>query len=125
MIFEFWEQRFLGCNDQQITVELAGESCALLCVRPKPVTQPEILSTDMHFTQGGVEILTREWSPETLTLSGVAKRAPGHSGTITIYVPEGFRPAGAMTTGTTGDSILETKVQFEDETADWTVRFER
>ena len=117
LVWDFWEARFLGRLDDEVRVEIPGESCALLCVRPAP-SHPEILSTDMHVTQGGVEVVERNWNASDRVLSGLCRRAEGMSGRVFIYVPEGLACPSAVRAAD-GGTILEVPLTFDEPEVRW------
>jgi hypothetical protein len=127
-VFEFWEQEYLGCHSKGLKIQVEGESCRLLCLRDQP-DHPELLSTDLHFTQGAVEIVERQWDPRSLTLSGTARRAPGHRGNLTIFVPAGYACARSERLGPESlqprdSSIVRLPLLFENAELHWAVFFE-
>ncbi|MBM3947246.1 MAG: hypothetical protein FJ315_07620, partial [SAR202 cluster bacterium] len=82
LVYDFFGGRLIG--------KVEGlEGADLLLKVPVPATdvrllkavareeRPFVLSTDMHLTQGGVELPEVAWDEETLTLSGVATRSAG------------------------------------------------
>ena len=88
-LFEFWEQRYLGIAEQVVRVELPPKCCRVFGIRPVH-THPWLLTTDLHVTQGGVELEEVAWDPESLALSGSVYRPEGAGGVL-IYVPAPFR----------------------------------
>ena len=52
---------------------------------------PQVISTDRHFTQGGVELESVQWDPGTNTLSGVSLGPLATAHNVTIYIPGGYR----------------------------------
>lgn len=82
-------------------------------------TRPFVLSTDMHLTQGGVELPEVRWDEKSLTLSGVATRAPGMRGKVLVYVPAGYAPAA----GKAPAGVFTVPLQFKLARCAWAVRF--
>jgi hypothetical protein len=62
--------------------------CLLVRSVPK---QPWVLSTNMHYHQGAVDLASVAYDAASGRLSGKALRHPGAEGTLTLYVPEGYR----------------------------------
>ena len=122
LVYEFWEQKFLGIYKDEINIRLFSQSCNLLSI--KPISNiPTLLSTDMHITQGAVEITRCVWDPKTLTFSGLAKRAPGHKGVITIYIPSKFRING-MEPLKEGGALFRYRLNFQKETVPWEIHLQ-
>lgn len=90
MISEFWEQKFLGLENKSCTVKVPPISMKLLLVKEVPKT-PWVFFTDMHYTQGGVELVNVRYDKNKKTLSGQAIRQKGATGIITVYMPSGYK----------------------------------
>ncbi len=90
LVWEFWGNEFLGRHRSQIAIELAKTSVKLLLIKKVP-DKPDVLSTDMHLTQGGVELKNLKWSESLKELSGTCCRPRGEKGHIFIYTPGGYR----------------------------------
>ncbi|HIE53548.1 MAG TPA: alpha-galactosidase [Armatimonadetes bacterium] len=84
LVWEHWSRELRGLFRRRVTVTLAPHTTQLLRIR-RPLAHPWVLSTDMHLTQGGVELREVRWDGETL--SGLARRAPGAQGTVFVYLP--------------------------------------
>jgi hypothetical protein len=83
--------------------------------------RPFVLATDMHLTQGGVELPEVQWDAGALTLRGVARRAPGLQGEVVVFVPEGYAPAEGELQG----RLLRVPLQFATPEREWVVEFRR
>ena len=89
LVFDYWNQAFLGSISDEVTLELPAMGTAVLSVR-KRTGVPQILSTSRHVTQGVVDLEDVAWNGETCTLSiqtSVVKNDPYQ---IFVYVPDGF-----------------------------------
>jgi len=90
---EFWSKEYLGEFSGSITLfNLPPRSVKLLCLREERDV-PQLLSTDMHFTQGGVEILSAGWDACSNSFLAVCQNPKQSYGNIFIYVPEDYVPA--------------------------------
>ncbi|MFH1603723.1 MAG: hypothetical protein ABIH03_07435, partial [Pseudomonadota bacterium] len=118
LIWEFWEQRFLGVCTDRVCLEMPPESAALLCVRPKTM-QPTLLASDMHFTMGAMEIADYAWNQAARELSGTARRKRGMSGNLYFYLPEPYRHAQAEAVA--GGSILRHRLVFDADEESWSI----
>jgi hypothetical protein len=52
---------------------------------------PQVLGTDRHYSQGGVELDSVRWDAGARALSGIALGAPGTRWSLAIYIPDGYR----------------------------------
>ena len=88
--YEFWNQRLHGEVRDSLQVSLNPSSVALLTLHQLRGA-PQVISTDRHFTQGGVELENLQWDPGTNTLSGVSLGPLATAHNVTIYIPGGYR----------------------------------
>jgi hypothetical protein len=89
LAFEFWQQRLLGELRDDLRVFVPPESVALVALR-KDRGVPQVISTDRHFTQGGVELRTVAWSADSKTLAGTSLGGKGTSHNVTVRVPGSY-----------------------------------
>ncbi len=89
LAFEFWSQSSLGVITGQLRTLVPPASVALIALREDRGV-PQILSTDRHFTQGGVELRSVQWSPSSNTLQGVSLGGPGIRYNLYIHVPHAY-----------------------------------
>jgi len=96
---EFWSKEYLGeFRGSVILPDFPPRSVKLLCLREEKDV-PQLLSTDMHFTQGGVEILSAGWDDRSNSFLVVCQNPKRSDGTIFIYVPEDYVPASVACYG--------------------------
>ena len=122
LVSEFWEQKFLGLKKGDLTVELAPISMKLLLIKKVPQT-PAVFFTDMHCTQGGVELADVIYDKTKNILSGKALRQKGGKGRITVYVPNGYECDHAVSQ--IHDNLLHLDLIFNNNEEDWQVKFSR
>jgi alpha-galactosidase len=90
LVYELWSDTFLGiARDSIVLKDVPPHGTRLLCVR-KLVEHPQFLSSDLHVTQGGVEIGSLAWSRRAKTLRLTIRSLPPHDGRLLFYVPPGF-----------------------------------
>jgi len=89
LIFDFWEEKLLGPLADHSRFTLQPTESKILCVR-RPKQQPHLLATNMHFTQGAVEVLNHHWDDVAKTLVLKLQRRPGADGKLWVTVPAGF-----------------------------------
>lgn len=128
LVYDYFAGRLLG----EVAVPVADDLSALLRFDLPPTSvrvlkvveaaeQPFVLSTDLHLTQGGVELPEVRWDPDKLTLSGTATRAPGTTGHLVVWVPAGYRPL----TGSAADGLLRVPLSFGTDQLAWSIGFAR
>jgi hypothetical protein len=129
LVFRFWDQHFLGEFRGEVPLKVAAESGESYAIRGVS-RHPWVLSTDMHLTQGGVELQDVRYDPSTEKLAGTAERHPGDEGHVVVYVPQGYRVRSA--TGkfreqveASGAKILHLEVKFQEAKAPWSVTFQK
>lgn len=126
VLWDFFAERLLGEASLaegvglSLDIPVPPASCRVLRVVPK-LDRPFVLSTDMHLTQGGVELPAVAWDAAKLTLSGTARRMPGMTGRVFVYVPEGYAPRDSQSR----DRVLEVPLSFTAAEARWSVTFRR
>jgi hypothetical protein len=147
--FDFWRQRLFGEIKGTLTVPLAPASCTLLAIHERP-TVPKVISTDRHFTQGGVELEDVKWeagpsasasdgaprAADSDTLRGVSLGPRGSSHNVYIYLPQPrpwgqghpffFYDFGEYTLHPTEANVMRVQVRFDKaERVEWAVNPER
>lgn len=73
---------------------LPGHTNQTFLFKPLP-DHPWVLSTDMHYTQGAMDLSEVRHDAAAGRLSETARRRPGGRGTGMVFVPAGFQAAGA------------------------------
>jgi hypothetical protein len=129
LIFRFWDQHFLGEYRGGVRLNVAarqGEAYTIREVRP----YPWVLSTDMHLTQGGVELEGVKWDAASEKLAGAASRHPGDEAHVVLYVPNGYKIRSASEPYTveqqpSGAMIVHLEVKFGKQKAPWHMTFAR
>ncbi|MBI4531243.1 MAG: alpha-galactosidase, partial [Candidatus Latescibacteria bacterium] len=129
LVWEFWEQEFLGVHSHTVDVNVPARDVRVILVKERPRV-PALLSTSFHVSQGGVEVSQVRWDGRRKVLSGVCHRPPGARGDLIFYAPEGLE-AGACT-GTEGEmfpakviahGIWKVGLEFRGRAIDWRVTF--
>jgi len=100
LIHEFWSKEYIGEFQQNVTIfDIPPRSVKLLCIREMGDV-PKLLSTDTHFTQGGIEILSEGWDASSQTFLAVYRNPRGSGSSLFIYVPDDYVPASMACFGT-------------------------
>jgi len=122
---EFWTEQYLGKRKGALTVHLPGLSGRLVSLW-KPKSRPQFVGTNLHLTQGGVELADLKWDEKKRTLSGRLHRAPGIRGRVYLNVPDGWSISRASgPSSQLNGGLWAVEVAFEKGDLDWSVRFSR
>ena len=99
LVHDFWMRQYLGKVSQSVTLlNIPPRSAKLLCFREEQDV-PQLLATDMHYTQGSVEILSAGWDAHSQSYLLVCKPLRQADGTCFIHVPEDYLPISVATYG--------------------------
>ena len=98
-VHDFWMRQYLGKVSHSVTLlNIPPRSAKLLCFREEQDV-PQFLATDMHYTQGGVEILSAGWDRHSQSYMIVCKPLRQAEGTCFIHVPDDYLPISVATYG--------------------------
>lgn len=132
LVHDFWMRQYLGIISKKVSLmNIPPRSAKLLCLREQqPV--PQLLSTDIHYTQGAVEILSAGWDEHSNSYMLVCKPPRESEGTFFFHVPEEFIPIGVSAYGSKyrykwekpvyeltfdpTDSVIHSSIQFSKTT---------
>ncbi len=93
LVHDFWNSEFLGNVRGQVALfDIPARSVKLLCLRAEQ-NIPQLLATDIHLTQGGVEVLSAGWDKRSQSFLVVCKPPRRGKATLFIHVPQGYAPA--------------------------------
>ncbi len=99
LVHDFWMRQYLGTVSENVTLlNIPPRSVKLLCLREEQ-NVPQLLATDMHWTQGSVEILSAGWDRQNQSYLLVCKPLRQTEGTCFIHVPENYLPTGVSAYG--------------------------
>jgi hypothetical protein len=85
LVFDFWNQEFLGTFNESVELNIEPHDTRVLHIRPL-LQRPQVLATDRHIS-GAYSIETLEWDKVELTLNGSSKTIADTPYSIFIYVP--------------------------------------
>jgi len=122
LIFEFWGKKFLGIFKNCITVDMLPITTKLILIKEVP-EYPMVLSTDMHFSQGGVELDEVVFDRKTNILKGIARRQKGTKGNIFIFCPPGYNVKKGEKVKKKGSGIWILPLDFQKPLLKWQVQF--
>ena len=99
LVHDFWMRQYLGKVSYGLTLlNIPPRSVKLLCFREEQ-SVPQLLATDMHYTQGAVEVLSAGWDDHSQSYLLVCKPLRQADSTCFIHVPEGYLPVGVAAYG--------------------------
>jgi hypothetical protein len=129
VVFSFWDQAFLGEFRGGVDLRVRARHGEAYAIREAPI-HPWVLSTDLHLTQGGVELQGVKYEESAERLEGEASRHPGAKGQVVIYVPRGYKVQSAsgmyrVEDEPTGGHVVHLQLQFESSISAWWMSFER
>jgi alpha-galactosidase len=130
LVWEFWRQTLLEGHDHRIEVEIPARDVCLVLIKEVP-RRPVLLSTDLHLSQGGVEVSQVEWDGRRRVLRGVCHRRPGTRGALIFYVPDGFAIAECRIAGeeilpcAVASNVWKVEVEFHEKDLRWQIAFHR
>jgi len=90
LVYDFWPDAFLGEHRSSLTtlVKLAG--CRILAFHPS-LGHPQLLSTNRHVTQGGLELKDLRWDESACELRGKSELVAEDDYCVTLHVPRDYK----------------------------------
>lgn len=99
LVYEFWSRHYLGSfRGSFVAPAQAAKAASVYAIRER-LDRPQIVSTNRHITQGGVDLDDVRWSPEREELAGESTVVAGDRYRITLRVPAGYRLREASMNG--------------------------
>lgn len=86
LVWDFWNEHFMGNASGRTTIHAAPESVTVLRFVEDP-SQPVLVGTDMHVFMGEMEILDSKYDASEQTLAFTATRPPKEMGTVFVHAP--------------------------------------
>jgi hypothetical protein len=86
---DFWADRYLGEVRGALTLEVPAMSCRVVSLRAAS-GRPQVISTNRHLTQGGVELLDLRWDDRDLALTGSVQAVARNPYELVVHVPAAF-----------------------------------
>lgn len=127
LVWEFWSKKPAGFLRGRLQTHVPGHANQTFLFKPLP-RHPWVLSTDMHYTQGAMELSDVRYDAATGRLFGEAHRHPGARGTVVLFVPSGFQIKEASVPFAVAEklgegSVVHLSLDFPAKTKSWEVRF--
>jgi hypothetical protein len=89
LVYDFWNRAFRGILRKGFSARVDGRSNLLLAIHPA-LGRPQVVSTDRHITQGGVELEEVAWDDAGRVLSGRVRLVENHPTELVVHVPKGY-----------------------------------
>ncbi|MBN1445781.1 MAG: alpha-galactosidase [Candidatus Omnitrophica bacterium] len=122
LVYEFWSKKFLGIYRNSLSIPMPPVTTKLLMIRELSA-QPRVLSTDMHITQGAMELDSVIYDGKKQILRGNAVRQKGDTGNIVVFIPEGYRVKEASSLIKHTGNIAFVTLKFKKAKIDWHIEF--
>jgi hypothetical protein len=90
-VFDFWNEHIVGKIKGKVPVYVPPHDVKVLRFS-EVMEHPWVVGSDMHLTQGGVDINHLRWDNDALMLKGVCNRPEGEEGSLFISIPNGYEP---------------------------------
>lgn len=88
-VYDFWQDKYYGVAQGNLTVDVAPGSVRLLGLR-RVQQNPMFLATDRHFTQGATDFTALKWDAATRMLSATFTGVADTDYNLRVLVPEGY-----------------------------------
>jgi hypothetical protein len=135
--FDYWGKAFVPPFKERLRAHVPAGGCLVLSVRPAS-SNPVLLGTSRHITQGSVDLLAEKWDEASGTLSGTSRVVGGDPYELRAVVPTGEKswqvekaelseaPEGVKATQKQDGPMVRVTIE-SPKSADvkWAVRFKR
>lgn len=105
LVYEFWTHEYLGVKRGLLELPAAGQHELRSYALRKLENHPQIVSTNRHLSQGGVDLLEVSWQDGVL--SGKSKVVVGDRYELALHVPAGFVVKSAIIGGKSAQTEAE------------------
>ena len=127
LVFDFWNQEFLGMFKESVVLNIEPHDTRVLHIRPL-LPRPQVLATDRHIS-GAYSIETMEWDAEKQTLKGSAKTIAGMPYSLYVHVPGKFslseiKSKAEAVPEKLNDNVYKVTFAADDKMTHWVIIFE-
>ena len=115
VVWDHWQERYLGVHENQIIVSVPGSGVRYLRIAEER-SYPWLLSTSLHVRQGQADIESVKWNQKTGEIEIEAARPAGYRGSIFLRIPKGMaasNPQGLYLAKDANDGSLIVRVPAE------------
>jgi len=126
-VFDYWQRRYLGLTGRVADGVVRPHGVRLVAAR-RDTGRPQLVGTDVHITQGCVELASVEWNEKTLALTAVESSPVRSHARLFFHVPGGFEllhgrgsaalvldgpdPDGILTAAYSAEGAVEMSLSF-------------
>jgi len=127
LVFDFWNQEFLGISNESIELDIEPHDTRVLHIRPLH-QRPQVLATDRHIS-GAYSIEKLDWEAEKLTLMAAFKTIPGETYSVCLYVPGKFTISSIKSKAEVDlekirENVFKVTLKADDKKTNWSIIFE-
>jgi len=105
LVYEFWTHSFVGIKRGHIDLPATGNHELRSYALRKLESHPQIVSTNRHLSQGGVDLVAVNWKDGTL--SGTSNVVTGDSYELAVHMAAGFKMKTAAINGMEARTSVE------------------
>ena len=126
LIFDFWNEKFLGAFQDSLSADVPKHGVRALLIH-KPTGHPQILATSRHIS-AAVSLDSLSWQAPQNSLQGISKTIPGATYTLFVYVPDGMNLKKVMANAdvlyhTQDGNLLKVAFHGQAEPLRWRLEF--
>lgn len=125
LVREFWTGETLGVRSGVTTAMVPAHSVRLYALWPL-LGRPQFVGTDLHLSQGLVELAGLSWDEGEGRLAGRLVRAPGIEGRVYLHLPPAWETVSSSAPlRRESGGLWSLPVRFEEKALDWEIRCRR
>ena len=131
LVYEFWSNRFVGKFKNEFPlVKTLPREVQMYGIRKK-LKHPQIITSNRHISQGGVDLINVIWNENTYLLSGKSKLVKHDPYTLILFVPKDFKLNSAKMNGEKveiirdGNSVTISYVSKKTQEIEWNLDFKK
>jgi hypothetical protein len=126
LVFDFWNQEFLGKYKESVELDIEPHDTRVLHIRPS-LQRPQVLATDRHIS-GAYSIETLEWDTKKQTLMGTSKTIPGETYSLFVHVPGIFslskiKSKAEAVPEKISDNVIKVSMTANEKITNWSIIF--
>lgn len=106
LLYEFWEDRFLGPAAESAAVRVPARGVRVLTIHPD-LGRPQWIAYDRHVTQGGVDLEDLAWDGTANRLRGRLRLVQENPVEMRFHVPQGWTLRSACAAGAEVRSVRQ------------------
>jgi alpha-galactosidase len=130
IVYEYWSHKLVGVFKGQFrSPAQEAREVRIYSIREK-LDRPQLISTNRHISQGGVDLGDVRWDGRTMTLSGRSSVVRNDRYALSVFVPPGHKVAAAEIGGqpakvqTAGPVSEISFTPAASTSVSWSVKFE-